>query len=203
MPPPPRFTLEARQHRHYGGSRAILSKPVRNTPGTLTTGSHHPALGTTNPVQRFNRRSMHSSLTHVTPPVYKKQDGSRPYQERLILEGMSKKTPAELATLARSWLHAPPIKALWGCKAMDYNQAKREYPLVAAAPAMSVAIAASQEQPLVNVCFTVKNWGSGGAASVLMNGKKPAAVRQDSTACQLTECTGWAAPLPTPAGRSG
>jgi hypothetical protein len=123
-------------------------------------------------------RTSHCSLTHVVPAVYKSQDGKRPYQERLLLEGMSKKTPAELATLARSWLQAPEIKALNGCTAIKYNPAKREYPLVATNQAMSVAIEASQEQPLVNVCFTVRNWGAGGAASVLMNGKAPAEVRQ-------------------------
>ena len=52
-------------------------------------------------------RTAHSSLTHVVPAVYRNQEGKRPYQERLLLEGMSKQTPAELATLARSWLHAP------------------------------------------------------------------------------------------------
>ena len=53
-------------------------------------------------------RTAHSSLTHVVPAVYRNQEGKRPYQERLLLEGMSKQSPAELATLARSWLHAPP-----------------------------------------------------------------------------------------------
>ena len=43
---------------------------------------------------------------------------------------------------------------------------------------MSVTIEASKEQPLVNVCFSVRNWGAGGAASVLMNGKAPGEVRQ-------------------------
>ncbi len=123
-------------------------------------------------------RTAHSSLTHVVPAVYRNQDGKRPYQERLLLEGMSKQTPAELATLARSWLQAPEIKALAGCTAERFSPAKREYPLRASAQAMSVAIAASPEQPLVNVCFTVRNWGAGGAASVLMNGKAPDEVRQ-------------------------
>ena len=40
------------------------------------------------------------------------------------------------------------------------------------------SIEASGEQPLVNVCFRVRNWGDGGAAGVLMNGKAPAEVRQ-------------------------
>ena len=123
-------------------------------------------------------RTAHSSLTHIVPAIYKNQEGKRPYQERLLLEGMSKKTPAELATLARSWLQAPQIKALAGCSAMKYNPAKREYPLLASAQAMSVAIDASPERPLVNVCFTIRNWGTGGTASVLMNGKPPTAVRQ-------------------------
>ena len=123
-------------------------------------------------------RTAHSSLTHVVPAVYRNQEGKRPYQERLLLEGMSKQSPAELATLARSWLQAPEIKALAGCTAEKYNPAKREYPLRATDQTMSVTIEASKEQPLVNVCFTVRNWGAGGAASVLMNGKAPDEVRQ-------------------------
>ena len=123
-------------------------------------------------------RTAHSSLTHVVPAVYRNQEGPRPYQERLLLEGMSKQTPAELAVLARSWLQAPAIKALSGCTAESYNPAKREYPLRATDKTMSVKIEASQEQPLVNVCLVVRNWGTGGAASVLMNGKAPAGVRQ-------------------------
>lgn len=127
---------------------------------------------------KHSDRTAHSSLTHVVPAVYRNQEGKRPYQERLLLEGMSKQTPAELATLARSWLQAPEIKALAGCTAEPYNPAKREYPLHAGAQAMSVAIAASPEHPLVNVCFTVRNWGAGGTASVLVNGKTPDEVRQ-------------------------
>ncbi len=40
-------------------------------------------------------RTAHSSLTHVVPAVYRNQDGKRPYQERLLLEGMSKQLGAE------------------------------------------------------------------------------------------------------------
>lgn len=123
-------------------------------------------------------RTAHSSLTHVVPAVHREQKGRRPYQERLLLEGMSRKSPAELATLARSWLQAPAIKALAGCTAEDYNPAKREYPLRATDTTLSVRIEASKEQPLVNLCFRVRNWGGTGAADVLMNGKAPAGVRQ-------------------------
>jgi hypothetical protein len=126
----------------------------------------------------FPDRTSHSSLTHVTPAIYRSQEGKRPYQERLLLEGMSKRTPAELATLARSWLHAPPLTALAGCTAMKYDQAKREYPLTATAETLSATIGATPEQPLVNVCLTVRNWGSEGPADVLMNGTAPAGLRQ-------------------------
>jgi hypothetical protein len=123
-------------------------------------------------------RTAHSSLTHVVPAVHHTAEGKRPYQERLLLEGMSRQTPAELATLARSWLHAPALRGLAGCTAEAYNPAKREYPLRATDRTLSVAIDASPGQPLVNLCLSVKNWGGSGAASVLMNGKTPGGVRQ-------------------------
>ncbi len=123
-------------------------------------------------------RTAHSSLTHVTPPVYRNQQGDQPYQERLLLEGMSTLKPAELATLARSWLKAPPITAISGCKALDYDPSKREYPLVAEQADLTVSIAASAGQPLVNACFSVRNWGHDGAAKVTAKGAAARDIRQ-------------------------
>lgn len=123
-------------------------------------------------------RTAHSSLTHVFPTVYRNQEGKRPYQERLLLEGMGRKPAAELTTLARSWLQAPAIKAVSGCTAEEFNPAKREYPLRATHKDLSVRIDASKDHPLVNLCFRIRNWGGTGDASVLMDGKAPAEVRQ-------------------------
>jgi hypothetical protein len=43
---------------------------------------------------------------------------------------------------------------------------------------MTVTIDASKEHPIVNACFTVRNWGNGQKAKVLVNGKKTTEVRQ-------------------------
>jgi len=123
-------------------------------------------------------RTAHSSLTHVNGPRQIQTNSDRPYERMLMLEGMTKQKPEELIPLARSWLHAPPIKAESGCKTFGYDQAKREYPLVATGERMTVAIEASDDHPIVNVCFAVRNWGAGGDAAVLVNGKNLADVRQ-------------------------
>lgn len=123
-------------------------------------------------------RTAHSSLTHVRAPLQQGDDPDRPYRRMFMLEGLSTKTPEELIGLAKSWLHAPGIEARSGCKCFGYDQAKREYPLVATNETMTVSINASAERPLVNVCFGVRNWGARGAAEVLVNGRKPSEIRQ-------------------------
>ena len=125
-------------------------------------------------------RTAHSSLTHIKGPreIHSGQDVDKPYERMLMLEGMSTKSPAELITLSKSWLQAPEIKAVSGGKTFGYDQARREYPLVAMDGAMTVDIAASEENPIVNICFAVRNWGTGSDATVLVDGKQPEDVRQ-------------------------
>ena len=123
-------------------------------------------------------RIAHSSLTHVYVPVHKNEEGERPFQERLLLEGMTKLKPAELVPLAKSWLQAPPIQALSGCQALTYDPARREYPLIAESETLAVSIAASNDHPLENVCFTVKNREHDGPAKVEIQGAELREVRQ-------------------------
>lgn len=123
-------------------------------------------------------RASSSSLTHIFLPNQKQQDGDRPYQERVLLEGMTKLKPAELVPLAKSWLQPPPITAKSGCKALPYDPASREYPLVAEKDTMAVSIDASPEHPVENLCLTVKNWGHSGAAKVSVTGAEGRDLRQ-------------------------
>jgi hypothetical protein len=127
---------------------------------------------------RHPDRTAHSSLTHINAPLEKHLGGDRPYIRMLLLEGMTKKEPEALRQLARSWLHAPAITAQAGCKTFGYDRGKREYPLVATGEHMTVAIEASEDRPIVNLCFAVRNWGTGGDGTVRVDGKEPAAVRQ-------------------------
>jgi hypothetical protein len=123
-------------------------------------------------------RASSSSLTHLFLPLHKQQDGDRPYQERLLMEGMTKLKPAGLVPLAKSWLQAPPISSRSGCKALPYESASREYPLIAEKDTLAVSIDASPEQPVSNLCLTVKNWGHSGDAKVSLTGAKERDLRQ-------------------------
>jgi hypothetical protein len=126
---------------------------------------------------RFPDRTAHSSLTHVNGPREIHTDNPRPYERMLMLEGMSAMDPHELVGLAKSWLHAPGIRSVSGCRTAGYDAGKREYPLVATADRMTVSIDASADQPLCNVCFAIRNWGHRGGAEVRVNGKRPAEAR--------------------------
>jgi len=127
---------------------------------------------------KYPDRTAHSSLTHIfgKPKIHTDQDA--PYEEMYMLEGMSVLDSTEQIALAKSWLQAPEIRAVSGCRTFGYNEGRREYPLVATDTSMSVILDASEERPIVNLCFTVKNWGSGAEATVLVNGKTPREVRQ-------------------------
>ena len=84
----------------------------------------------------------------------------------VVLYGFTRQPVGSLVPLARSWVRPPEVTALSGCKAADYRKESRDFPLVAEDETMSVRIAASDESPLVNPCFTVRNWGHHGAAQV-------------------------------------
>jgi hypothetical protein len=106
----------------------------------------------------FPDRAAHSSLTHVFLPDFRAGSGDRPFQEKLLMEGMSKLGAKELAPLARSWLQAPEIESLSDCRGQGYDPSQRAYVLCATGAAPSFRIAASAERPIVNPCFVVRNW---------------------------------------------
>ena len=94
------------------------------------------------------------------------------------LVGSTDKAAGELATLAKSWASAPAAKARSGCEVLPYSPARREYPVVAKDKGMIFTVEASEEQPIDNLCLTVRNWGHKDDAKVLVNGKAPEGLRQ-------------------------
>jgi hypothetical protein len=117
---------------------------------------------------RFPDRAAHSSLTHVFLPEFRAGHGDRPFQEKLLMEGMSKLGTPELALLARSWLQAPEIESLSDCRG-QYDPAQRAYVLSATGTAPSFRIAATAERPIVNPCFVVRNWNGEDNAGLEIN----------------------------------
>lgn len=96
----------------------------------------------------------------------------------MVLYGFTRQPAASLVPLARSWNQPPEMIALSGCKVTGYRKESRDFLLVAEKEALSVRIAATEESPLVNPCFTIRNWGHHGAAQVKAQGAGVKAVRQ-------------------------
>ena len=77
----------------------------------------------------------------------------------------------EVVSLAKSWMHAPKIKNLKGAKG-SYDAGQRAYVLKKTEDSISLTINASDESPIVNLGFVVKNWGDKPSAKMLLNGKE-------------------------------
>ncbi|MHC4337285.1 MAG: LamG domain-containing protein, partial [Planctomycetota bacterium] len=111
----------------------------------------------------FPDRTAHSSLTHVWLPTYKEKFGDRPFEERLLMEGMSNKSPEELVPLAKSWLRPAKLEVKSGCRSRGYDRSQRAYVLTAMNSRICVLVKASEESPVINPAFVIKNWGDSDA----------------------------------------
>jgi len=103
---------------------------------------------------------------------------SSPRFGSIVLYGFTKQTVSRLLPLAKSWVQPPAIAALSGCTALGYHKETRDYRLVAERESMSVRIDASEESPIANLCFTIRNWGRHGAARLETKGAGAKDVRQ-------------------------
>jgi hypothetical protein len=119
-------------------------------------------------------RISHSSLNHFYWEEYSNHTSEpAPYQEKLLIEGMSDKKPEELYSLSCSWLSPAEIQPIEGIENASYNPAQRAYVIQAKENKPGFKILATRERPVVNLCFVVKNWNSSNQASVEINKKKP------------------------------
>jgi len=100
-------------------------------------------------------------------------DSDAPYVTKLKMEGLTKGAVEDLVPLANSWLNAPELKTEKGCLSKGYDKAQRAYALKAQEPVMSFSIEASENSPIVNPCFVVKNFKSKKAEATLkINGEE-------------------------------
>jgi hypothetical protein len=119
----------------------------------------------------FPDRTGHSSLTHVWLPTYKEDFGDRPYEQRLLMEGMSNKSAEELIPLAKSWLQPAKLEVKSGCTSQGYDRSQRAYMLTATSSRLHVLLKASRRSPVINPAFVIKNWGDG-EASLTIDGEQ-------------------------------
>jgi hypothetical protein len=80
--------------------------------------------------------------------------------------GMTDLPAAGLRTLNRSWNNPPGLTSLKGGTSHGYDKRQRAYPITRASDAIQFNLAASENNPVLNPCFVIRNWGSGNPAQV-------------------------------------
>jgi hypothetical protein len=104
-------------------------------------------------------RASHTSLSHIYWPV-EEQTGQT--ITKLLMDGLTNKSAAELVGLAKSWLKPAPIEVR-GVRSLGYDAAERAYVLVSdgAADRAAFELKGSPESPLVNPAVIIRNWRGG------------------------------------------
>ncbi len=122
----------------------------------------------------FPDRAASSYLTHLYLPTYAEDFGDRPFQEKILMEGMIKENPLDLIPLAKSWLDPPGVSNMNGCESTGYDKGQRAFVLYAVADEMSIQVEASEDHPLYNPGFVIKNWTDNSPSILAVNGKRMA-----------------------------
>ena len=105
-------------------------------------------------------RASHSSLVWGTPST------------NYMMYGLTNRSPETLLPLAKSWNTPPQLLDTTGCHAEGYRPHERAYYLTTTAPAFSFRVYATEERPLFNPCFVIRNYNSATAkASIKIDGK--------------------------------
>jgi hypothetical protein len=103
----------------------------------------------------------HSSLSHIEGEPTVKTPTS---MTKLMLHGLTNESPQALVTLAKSWLHAPPLEIASAEFASEgYDREQRAFVISRkkgkSGSGLRLSISASTDSPLVNPGLVIKNWG--------------------------------------------
>lgn len=114
-------------------------------------------------------RASSFSIAYSTPVIHEREGG---LQSAYSLYGMTDRQAEWVLALARSWIHAPPLRIEKGpLRYRGYDMSQRAYLLEAEKTEKAALILkASQVSPLINACLLIQRWGSG-SARILIGGK--------------------------------
>jgi len=117
-------------------------------------------------------RASHGSLSHIYWDDYERNESSI---TKILMDGQTTKSVAELAPLAKSWLSAPPVNIEGEAfQSEGYDEAQRAFVVIrknAGNPAaLTLTLQASDSSPVVNPAIAIKNWGDV-AAQLRIDGK--------------------------------
>jgi hypothetical protein len=87
----------------------------------------------------------------------------------ILLYGFTDQGIGALQSAARAWIQPPLISDITGAKSRGYRRSERAFVFTASAGTVSFTLIASEESPVVNPCFVVKNWPAGKTATLTVN----------------------------------
>jgi hypothetical protein len=119
-------------------------------------------------------RPSHSSLGHIGLPGMADAEW-KPYKEdgikvtKIMLHGMTDKAVENLVPLAKSWLYPPEMSVnTSGFMSEGFDPTQAAYIIANKTPdkpaSISFTIKASNESPMINPAFVIKNWGKTGVS---------------------------------------
>ena len=112
-----------------------------------------------------NDRPSHSSLSHLFWKTYAETENSA---TKLLLDGLTTKTPAELLPIAKSWTSPAELRVEGaGVASIGFDPTQRAYVLSVKSTAgkrFAFDVKASEDSPLYNPAFLLQDWGEADAA---------------------------------------
>jgi len=86
--------------------------------------------------------------------------------------GITDLPATELKYLNRSWNNAPLLSDVSGAETRGFDKGQRAYVLNKISNKISFSLNGSEDSPVLNPCFVIKNWESDSKARIRVNGKK-------------------------------
>ncbi len=86
--------------------------------------------------------------------------------------GITDQPATELKYLNRSWNFAPELGDISGAESEGFEKGQRAYVFTKKSKKISFSLNGSEDSPILNPCFVIKNWDSDSKAVIRINGKK-------------------------------
>lgn len=117
-------------------------------------------------------RASHSSLSHLYWKVYAQDENTA---TKIMMDGLTQLTPAQLLPLAKSWLTPPDMQVDGaGYRSDGYDPTQRAFLVTKTESSttrpLQLTLAASAAAPLFNPAIVIRGWGDR-AARLSINGK--------------------------------
>lgn len=129
----------------------------------------------------YGTRTAHTSILKPLPSQAGSSSGTITnglWKKHIRLEGMSNRDVNSLRRLSRSWQNAPTLSNTTNVTG-SYAFEQRAFNLTASDVTLAFTVDATEEKPLDNPCFVIKNWVGGNIpVIVLVNGSAPANLKQ-------------------------